>query len=292
MPNRPPMPAGGSYDAGTMTADALQPAGPRTLEDPLAEALRVVDAANARGLLVRLIGGMAVRAHAPGWPTRARRVEVDLDFVTRTRDRAEFFRLLEAEGYTPDRRHNALFGGTQGYFVDEARHRPVDVLVDKLEMCHRIEFADRLAKSSPTLPLAELLLSKLQVIRINRKDVLDALILLSDHPLAQDDGEADTQHGLGAVNVRRILESTSSDWGWWRTVTRNLETLERYLDSEIQVGDLDIGRPMRFEPRAQIAALRQAIEAAPKSTRWKLRSQVGERVQWYAEPEEVGHFSE
>jgi hypothetical protein len=44
-----------------------------------------------------------------------------------------------------------------------------------------------------------------------------------------------------------------------------------------------------FDPRAQVAALRAAIDAAPKSTRWKLRATVGERQQWYVEPEEVGH---
>ena len=146
----------------------------RTLQDPLAEALRVVDLADAKGLLVRLMGGMAIRAHAPDWPARTRRVEVDLDFATRGKDRGAFYELLANEGYTPDKRHNALFGGKQAYFVDVARNRPVDVLVDSLEMCHRFEFKDRLGASTPTLPLAELLLSKLQIVKINRKDVLDA----------------------------------------------------------------------------------------------------------------------
>src|ERR1044072_3280965 len=133
----------------------------RPLEDPLAEALRVTDLADAKGLLVRLMGGMAIRAHAPDWPARSRRVEVDLDFATRARDRGAVDQLLESEGYTADKRHNALFGGKQAYFVDVPRKRPVDVLVDSLEMCHRFEFKDRLAASTPTLPLAELLLSQL-----------------------------------------------------------------------------------------------------------------------------------
>ena len=40
---------------------------------------------------------------------------------------------------------------------------------------------------------------------------------------------------------------------------------------------------------AQVAALRAAIEGAPKSGRWRLRARVGERVTWYAEPEEMEH---
>jgi len=274
-----------------MTADPGDLGDARTLQDPLAEALRIVDLADGAGLLVRLMGGMAIRAHAPDWPARTRRVEVDLDFATRGKDRGGFYELLAGEGYTADKRHNALFGGKQAYFVDVQRNRPVDVLVDSLEMCHRFEFRDRLAASSPTLPLAELLLSKLQVVRINRKDVLDALVLLAEHPLAQDDGAPDARTGQGAINVPRILSFTSNDWGWWRTVTGNLETLDKYLAVELTPEDLDLnnGRSILFDPGAQIAGLRAAIEEAPKSTRWKLRARVGDRQVWYQEPEEMGH---
>jgi len=264
----------------------------RTLEDPLAEALRIVGEADGRGLLVRLMGGMAIRAHAPDWLARTRRKEVDLDFATRSRDRAAFFALLEDEGYTPDKQHNALFGQKQGYFVDAPRKRPVDVLVDRLEMCHRFDFSDRLAASTPTLPVAELLLSKLQVMKINRKDVLDALVLLAEHPLGQDDGSVDATHGEGRINVPRILVFTSTDWGWWRTVTGNLDKLDQYLATDMQEGDLDVGRPLRFDPPAQVTALRRAIDDAPKSTKWRLRARVGERVPWYADPEEVAHGAE
>jgi hypothetical protein len=264
------------------------PAG--TLDDPLAESLRLVELAGARGLTLRLMGGMAVRAHAPRWPARTRRTEVDLDFATTSKDRTAIYKLLEAEGYTPDKQQYALFGQKQAYFVDVARRRPVDVLVDALDMCHRIEFGKRLANSSPTLPLAELLLSKLQVVRINRKDVLDALILLAEHPLAEDDG-VDALHGPGAINLPRIVAITSNDWGWWRTVTGNLDKLDQYLATELQPDDLDIGtgEAIKFDPGTQIAALRAAIDEAPKSTRWKLRARVGERVAWYAEPEEMEH---
>ena len=66
------------------------PGEPRTLQDPLAESMRIVDLADQRGLQVRLMGGMGIRAHAPDWPARTRRVEVDLDFATRGKDRGAF----------------------------------------------------------------------------------------------------------------------------------------------------------------------------------------------------------
>ena len=284
------MTAGAGVGADGVGADGAE-GGARTLADPLAEALRVVNVAADGGLLVRLMGGMAIRAHAPDWTARTRRTEVDLDFVTVSRDRGAFYQLLEREGYTSDKQHNALFGRKQGYFVDVPRNRPVDILVDTLEMCHRLDFAGRLSLSLPTLPLADLLLTKLQVVRINRKDVLDALVLLAEHPLGESDGGPDSTHGRGTINLRRIAEITSGDWGWWRTVTGNLAKLAQYLETELRDDDLDVGggRPVRFDPATQVNGVREAIDAAPKSTRWRLRARVGERVPWYNQPEEVGH---
>jgi hypothetical protein len=274
-----------------MTAGAGVEGDARTLADPLAEALRIVEVAVDAGLLVRLMGGMAIRAHAPDWTARTRRTEVDLDFVTTSRDRAAVYALLETQGYTPDRQHNALFGRKQGYFLDAPRKRPVDVLVDSLEMCHRLEFGDRLRLSYPTLPLADLLLTKLQVVKINRKDVLDALVLLAEHPLGPNDGASDSRHGQGTISIPRLVEITANDWGWWRTVTGNLDKLARFLETELKDDDLDVGggRPVLFDPADQVATLRAALDAAPKSARWRLRARVGDRVPWYNEPEEVGH---
>ena len=251
------------------------------LDDPLHEALRLIDLAAARDLRLRLMGGLAFHAQVPDWTARSDRAGRDIDLATRGRDRKAVSDLLIAEGYEPDRQYNALYGHKQLYFMDAEQRRPVDVLVDRLEMCHKFEFADRLSKSTPTLPLAELLLSKLQVVKINRKDVLDALALLAEHPLTADDT---------GINLTRIVALTSNDWGWWRTLTGNLDGFAAFVTAELQPADLDLGgRPPRFDLLRQIADLRAAVDAAPKSTRWKLRARVGERMPWYEEPEEVGH---
>ncbi len=253
----------------------------RTFEDPLAEALRIIDLADGAGLQVRLMGGLAFHARAPEWTARIDRSGRDIDLATRSKDRNALAALLITEGYVPDRHYNAAFGHKQLYFTDPAWERPVDVLVDRLEMCHRLEFAGRLSVDRPTLPLAELLMSKLQVVRINRKDILDLLILLQEYPLAVDDRDG--------ISLPRVVAHTSTDWGWWRTVTENLAKLDLYVDEELRDDDLDTGRPPRFDLHAQIADLQVAIDAAPKSTRWKLRARVGDKVAWYESPEEVGH---
>lgn len=253
---------------------------PATHADPLAEALRLIGLAEAQGAMLRLMGGLAFHARAPEWTARVERERRDIDFATTSRDRKAVAELLAANGYVPDRQYNVLYGHKQLYFVDPARERPVDVLVDRLEMCHSFLFADRLGLDRPTLPLAELLLSKLQVVKVNRKDLLDALILLAEHPLTPDDT---------GINTARITALTSTDWGWWRTATGNLDRLLVFVESEIGPSDLDTGRPNRYQPAVQVAALRVAIDAAPKSTKWRLRSRIGDRVAWYEEPEEVGH---
>jgi hypothetical protein len=253
----------------------------RTFEDPLAEALRIISLADGVGLEVRLMGGLAFHARAPEWTARISRSGRDIDLATRSKDRKALATLLIAEGYVPDRHFNAAFGHKQLYFTDPAWARPVDILVDRLEMCHTFEFAGRLSVDPPTLPLADLLLSKLQVVKINRKDILDALILLQEYPFAVND--------LEGISLPRIVAHTSIDWGWWRTITENLGRLDLFVDVELGDDDLHTGRPPRFDLHAQIADLRAAIDSAPKSNRWKLRARVGDKVAWYELPEEVGH---
>jgi hypothetical protein len=257
--------------------------GSRTLRDPLGEAVRIIELGDRRGIEVRLMGGLAFHALCREWTARIDREGRDMDLATRSRDRKALSDLLVSEGYVPDRQYNALYGHKQLYFVDPEWNRPVDVLVDRLEMCHSFEFAERLAISDPTLPPADLLLSKLQVVKINRKDVLDALALLAEYPLAGDDVAG------RAISLARITALTSNDWGWWRTVTGNLDKLTAIVATDLGPGDLDFGRETRFDPAAQVGELRAAIDGAPKSTRWKLRARVGERVTWYELPEEVGH---
>lgn len=253
------------------------------ISDPLAEGLRLISLAEVRGIRLRLMGGLAFHALCPDWTAPTERERRDIDLATRGREGKAVSDLLVQEGYVPDRRYNALYGHKQLYFVDPSNARPVDVLIDRLEMCHQFEFADRLAIRGDTLPPADLLLSKLQIVKVNRKDVLDMLALLSDYPLAVNDLAG------AAISIDRITRLTSTDWGWWRTVTSNLQRLSEFVARELRPGDLDFGRPAKFEMTDQIATLQTAIETVPKSTRWKLRAHIGERAPWYDLPEEIAH---
>jgi hypothetical protein len=241
----------------------------------------VLALAESQRLQVRLMGGLAFHARVPGWAAPIERPRRDIDLVTRHEERSRLIELLGAAGYSGDRQYNALHGHKQLYFEDRVRGRSLDVIVDRLEMCHRLELRDRLSLAGLTLPLADLLLSKLQIVRINRKDVLDILVLLRHYALGDDD---DAQ-----ISLPRIAELTSTDWGWWRTVTGNLAALEAIVQGDFDPTDVDTRSSTAFDLASQLRSLHSAVGAAPKSAGWRLRAAVGDRVRWYQEPEEVVH---
>jgi hypothetical protein len=140
-------------------------------------------------------------------------------------------------------------------------------------MSHSIPLEERLELEPVTVPLAELLLTKLQIAELNQKDVGDALALLQGHRVAEADGES--------VNAARIAEVVADDWGLWRTFTGNLAVSREHLPGY----DLPAGE--REAVSARIDALTERIDAEPKSRAWKLRARIGERKRWYETPEEV-----
>ena len=139
-------------------------------------------------------------------------------------------------------------------------------------MCHRLAFGKRLATLPYTISRADLLLTKVQIVQLNQKDAADVAALLLDS------GFSDDESGLNTSYVSELL---SRDWGWWRTVTANLKWLEEILPAM----GLDAESVRRLE--GAIRTLRAAIDAQPKSVRWRTRASVGDRVPWYEEPEEV-----
>jgi hypothetical protein len=232
---------------------------------------RLAEEAAAAGLALRLIGGVAVWVRCPsarGAPLA--RPYGDVDLVGRARDRKPIAAFLEARGYEPDKLFNALHGATRLNFHDPRRDLPVDVLLDRFSMAHALDLRDRLELDAPTLPLADLLLTKLQVVSLNEKDLRDLCALLLDHEL-----------GPAGIDMARLLEVTRSDWGLEHTIHRTLATLVQRL------GDfgLDEASARRIGERA--GRIGAELDAAPKSQRWKLRARVGERARWYEEPEEA-----
>jgi hypothetical protein len=243
------------------------------LEDVVREGERLLRLAHEEGSTLALLGGVAVRLHADEVPPALSREYKDLDFaVPRGRGR-DASRVLSAAGYEPEMVFNAMNGRERMLFHDNTYGRQVDVFVGAFRMCHEIPFGGRLRAGEPTLPLAELLLTKLQIIELNEKDVRDTVLLFYGHEVAE--------HDQDAVNAGRVAELCAEDWGLWRTITANLTRCEELL-ANYPLSDQD-----RARVSDRLRALLSAIDQAPKSRGWRLRAKIGERKRWYQVPEEV-----
>jgi hypothetical protein len=238
------------------------------------EARRIVEAGQAQGIILRLLGGLAVRLHSPSATHRAlARAYPDIDLATPARRSHMVETLLTGLGYEPDKSFNLLNGDSRLLFYDQGHSRQIDVFVGVFEMCHRLPVAERLDSDALTIPLAELLLTKLQIVHMNEKDVRDICALLLDHPFSEVDRET--------INLLRITRICAEDWGLWKTVTLSLRKVQGFCDAY----DLEAAAKLTIIER--LNELRTALEHAPKSLKWRMRSAIGERVQWYDLPEEV-----
>jgi hypothetical protein len=246
-----------------------------TTDDPLPEAVALAGGAAQAGLPLKLLGGLAVRVVCPDFPPRLRR-DQDIDFACLSKGRTKVAAYLESSGCTPDRRFNSLNGDRQMYFTAPSG-RAIDVMVDRLTMCHTLDFRKSFDRLQLTLDVMDLLLSKLQIVELNEKDARDIVHLLCAMPMGGGDSPS-----LDTGRFRTLL---GADWGWWRTVTGNLAKLPGLIAQRPDLAP----RNAVFDPVAQAKLLLDHAEAAPKGLKWKLRSNVGDRVRWYELPEEVDH---
>jgi hypothetical protein len=240
--------------------------------DILTESRRLVAAATGAGVTVRLLGGVAVCLQAPASGPLLPRPIGDIDLVTPRESRRATVEVLTQAGYTADEMFNALHGARRMVFYDEVNHRKLDVFVGEFSMCHAIPIAERLERDPLTIPLAELMLTKLQIVELNERDQRDLYNLAYHHAITQGDSSG--------IEADLIGELCARDWGLWRTTGRTIERCLADLDS------YQLPAEASELISARLRELWDRVEAVPKSGRWKLRSRVGERVRWYAEPEE------
>jgi hypothetical protein len=240
-----------------------------------AEMNRLVAAADAKQIHLRAFGGLAIYNHSRRNPRFFHRDSPDLDFVVPSGERHQLEHFFQNRGYTPDKQFNLLNGAHRQIYYETISGRRIDILVGDFEMCHKLPLEDRWHVDPITIPLAELLLSKAQIVELNRKDAFDMISLLLNNDLG-DEKE-------GKIGVARIATLCADDWGLHKTTTMNLKRVEDLLFAE----DLGLSPEERELVLDRIRRLASALESAPKSRAWKMRSLVGTRVRWYAEVEEV-----
>jgi hypothetical protein len=258
-----------------LTTHSSDPAvdGAVPLADPVAEARRVIDAAREQGVTVRALGGVAVYMLSPGHQPLLPRPLKDIDLVTSRGQGSAVGRVLAQLDYVGEEMFNALRGSRRQLFHDPVNRRDVDVFVGEFTMCHAVPIAERLDRLPYTVPVAELLLTKLQIVELNERDERDIYTLCYHHDLTDD-----PTSGLDAALIAGLC---ADDWGLWRTCKGTIERC---------VADVDrysLDAPAREQIMARLAELSRRIEAQPKTARWRRRNRLGERKRWYQEPEEA-----
>ncbi len=224
------------------------------------------------GTRMRLLGGIAVRHLAPSAALEPfARSYHDFDVVVSSREGASAARVFRSLGYGEDPHFNALHGAQRLIFSSDAGF-DVDVLVGTFQMCHRLELGTDLPEESLTVHPADLLLTKLQIVQIEEKDLKDAVAILHDVPVGAGKGRR--------IEPERFVRPLTADWGFYHTVELNLEKVAEYAK-----GILD--SQMLSTVERSVASLRAEMEHAPKSMKWKMRARIGEKVMWYELPEEV-----
>jgi len=238
---------------------------------------RITDAAKSEGVLLRLLGALAFHIHCPKFSyiqEMLGRTFTDIDFASYKKETTRINALFTELGYQYDVRVRALFGSRLIFYDTSGTSRHCDVFLDKLEFCHDIVFQDRLEVDDPTIPLAELLLEKMQIVKLEEKDAIDTIMLLREHPIGGSDNEM--------INADYLARLTSRDWGLWKTFTTNLENVRKATQTHEKLSEED-----RNDVASKITALRGRIDEEPKTRGWKFRSQIGEKRKWYRDVDEL-----
>ena len=244
------------------------------LPDIQNEMNRLISAAREKSILLRVLGGLAVKVHHKADHPAFRREFGDLDFVIAGKQRREFESFMPTVGYSPHKQFNVLNGAHRQIYYHNETEMKIDIFVGAFEMCHKIPLEDRLHIHPVTIPLAELLLTKVQIAELNRKDGLDIASLLLYNETGNDDNK---------INLVQLAKLCGADWGLYKTTSINLKRVAEIVSEE----NVKLEEAERRLIQKRIGEIQQAFETMPKSLAWQMRDKVGTRVRWYEEVEEV-----
>jgi hypothetical protein len=243
---------------------------------------------------LRLTGGLAIRRYCTDLDFMDREYS-DIDFVGLSDQKKEIHAVFESLGYTENRYvTQSTDAGQLQYYKNEAlegmkaeaagapahsAYEPplvdhVDIFLDVMRMDHDIDVGERLEIDDYAISPADAFIAKMQIGKINQKDVHDVIALVKDVPLRDVDDDT-------SLDLLHIAQECSRDWGLYRDITTNLDIALAMVD------DYGLTEAQQDRVYARLAAIKESVESAGKSLRWRLRATVGERVAWRREIEET-----
>jgi hypothetical protein len=243
-------------------------------KDARQEVERIISAGEKASIRLRVLGGLAVYLTCPSAVTHARlkRSYADIDLAGLEKDGPNLGQLFTHLGYVPYQRFNALHGRTRMIFYNPDDGSHVDVFLDRFQMCHILDLRERLLQGYFSLTLADLLITKLQIVEMNEKDMKDILAILLDHAIGSEAPDR--------LDLDYLVRLTGNDWGLYTTLSDNLVRSKEHLAEFLQGNEVDL-----VEQR--VDQILHAMQAAPKSLRWRARARIGRLVEWYDVPDEV-----
>ena len=237
----------------------------------------ILKASDDAGILMRVIGSLAFQMHCPqfGYLQAAMgRAYTDIDFGAYSRQNKQITEMLTKMGYVENREVFIASEGERAIFDKPGTGLHVDIFYEKLDFCHAIYWKDRLEIDSPTIPLTELLLEKMQIVQINEKDIIDTIMLLLEHPLGDTDNET--------INIKLAAQLCANEWGLWRTTSMNLDKVKRLAQHYTQLTP-----EQKSKVVSQVDTILMRLNDEPKPLPWRIRDRVGDRVKWYKDVDEV-----
>lgn len=242
----------------------------------LEEGRRLVDDAQKQGIVLRVMGPIALHYYFPEFVDLYMRMErlgervfTDIDFAAYGKHRGKLVPFFEAHAYELEKRAAMISGGTRMIFFS-SNIPMIDVFFDKLDYNHPIDYRGRLESHPYCVSLADLMLQKLQIVQINDKDLKDAMLLLLAAPLTDTD--------TVGINVKYISKLFSDDWGFYHTATMNLKKVKETMNAVKALSD-----DQRSVIADKVDSFLKQIEDTPKSGKWKGRAKVGTSKPWYKE---------
>ena len=235
-------------------------------------AIQIIDVSEARGVRLRLLGGLAFKRLCPSsMDLRYYRENKDIDLMGRRQDSREIMKIMETLGYKPRELFNKLNMGQRLIYYDMENKRRVDLFLDEFVMCHKFNFKESILAGTYTLPITQLLMTKLQVVEKTEKEYKDIVVAFRDFEVTT---------GGDGIRGDEIADLCAKDWGLYTTFSKSLES--------VLAKTSEVAGESTVVVEARIAKLISMMETSPKSLGWRMRARIGERQRWYDLPNTDG----
>jgi hypothetical protein len=259
-----------------LEAPAPPPQPPAAVPTPSSEivsiATKIIDDARIDGLTLRALGGVAIAMRCPSaWQPPLAREYPDIDLFAHAKDDINLKKMLKNLGYEPIKKFNALHGKKRLKFFDEKSGIGIDIHLDSFEMCHKLNFKDRLELDEYSIPLADLLMTKLQIVKLSDKDARDTITIIKDHDFGSGDPEK--------IDLDYVAKLCSDDWGLYKTLSLNVEKISSKLD------DYGLKEQDAQMIKTRLTVFQKRLDDEPKSSKWQKRAAIGEKSKWYEDIE-------